>query len=139
MIKVKTKLQIIFYILFFLIGYSDPVLAQVVRYNGRNYRDPLKIPLELMKPIKIEKVEEVGEKEEVKFEEEIILPEFKLQGILWGGKRPQAIINDRVFDKGMVIDEAEIINIDKEGVIFLYKNKKFIVRPQVKGRRIGGR
>ena len=41
---------------------------------------------------------------------------LKVQGIIWGTKMPQAIINDRVYIVGDKIEESEILSIDKKGV-----------------------
>jgi len=41
---------------------------------------------------------------------------FKVQGLIWGSKFPQAIINGTVLRIGDFIDEAEVIEIDKKGV-----------------------
>lgn len=41
---------------------------------------------------------------------------FQVQGIIWGGRIPQAIINNKVLTVGDLIDKAEILSIDKNGV-----------------------
>ncbi len=42
--------------------------------------------------------------------------ELKVQGIIWGTKMPQAIINDKVYTVGDKVDEAEISSIDNKGI-----------------------
>ncbi|MFA5199770.1 MAG: hypothetical protein WC442_02525 [Candidatus Omnitrophota bacterium] len=42
--------------------------------------------------------------------------ELKVQGIIWGVKTPQAIINNRIYNLGDKIEDAEIIGIDNKGV-----------------------
>ncbi|MEA3560776.1 MAG: hypothetical protein U9R31_03295 [Candidatus Omnitrophota bacterium] len=123
---IKIKSQIIFYTLFFLIICLIPVLAQAVEYTGKNYRNPLETPLELTKPLKKDKTTKKVE-----------LPAFEVQGMVWGGKRPQAVINGQVLEKGDIIQGAEIMGVCKRGVIFLYQNEEFIVRPVIGGRTIG--
>ncbi len=44
-------------------------------------------------------------------------PDLRVQGIVWGGNAPQAIVNDKVVNAGDNIGEAKIIKIDKEGVL----------------------
>jgi len=39
-----------------------------------------------------------------------------VQGLIWGGSLPQAIINDKVVSAGDVIDGVSIVGIDKDGV-----------------------
>ncbi|MEA3328218.1 MAG: hypothetical protein U9Q08_00535 [Candidatus Omnitrophota bacterium] len=127
---IKIKLPVIFYFLFFLsvIACLKPALARAVEYTGRDYRDPLKMPVELAIPVEVS--EEKGQP--------AALPIFEIQGMIWGGIRPQAIINNGVFEQGDIIQEAEIIEIDKQGITFLYRGKKFIIRPAGKGRKIRG-
>lgn len=42
--------------------------------------------------------------------------DVKVQGIIWGTKMPQAIIDNKVYIVGDKIKDAEIVSIDKEGV-----------------------
>jgi hypothetical protein len=44
------------------------------------------------------------------------LGNLKVQGIIWGGRIPQAIINDKVLTVGDTIEGAEILSIDKKGI-----------------------
>jgi hypothetical protein len=41
------------------------------------------------------------------------LPDLRLQGLVWGGDEPQAIINNRVYRVGESIDGATIVAIDR--------------------------
>lgn len=41
---------------------------------------------------------------------------FRVQGIIWGAKVPQAIINNKVLTIGDLIDGAEILSIEKKGI-----------------------
>lgn len=53
------------------------------------------------------------------------LPTFTIQGIIWEGIIPMAIINDNVVKVGDVLEGARIIGIDKEGVNFLYYGREY--------------
>ena len=44
--------------------------------------------------------------------------ELKVEGIIWGTKIPQAIINSKVYIVGDKIEDAEIISIDNKGITF---------------------
>jgi hypothetical protein len=44
------------------------------------------------------------------------LDNFKVQGVIWGGNFPQAIINNKILRVGDLIDGAEIASIEKEGI-----------------------
>jgi len=46
----------------------------------------------------------------------INLNDLKVQGIIWGGKMSQAIINNKVYLVGDSINGAEILSIDKQGI-----------------------
>jgi len=56
------------------------------------------------------------------------LPQFKIQGFIWGSSLPQAIIDGKVYGVGDVVDGAQIIQINKEGITFLYQGNTYIVR-----------
>jgi hypothetical protein len=59
------------------------------------------------------------------------LPNFTVQGLVWGGVFPQAIINDQVVKKGDVLGDAKIVEIGKEGVTVLFGNKEYVLSPSV--------
>jgi len=71
-------------------------------------------------------------------EENIALPEMKFQGMVWKSSRPQAIINNKVYDIKDVInvdagglgEEIKVRDIAKDGIHLIYKGKEFIVRPK---------
>jgi hypothetical protein len=44
------------------------------------------------------------------------LPNFTVQGIVWGGSFPQAIINNKVVKIGDTLESAKVIDISKDGV-----------------------
>lgn len=130
---------------FFIIAFSGsiiicPVPAEAqkgkaearVEYVGADYRDPLELPPALRAPV-APPVEEVLERPGV----EVELPPLKVEGMVWGSERPQAIIDGEVFDIGDTVNGAKILDISKDGVILLYKNRSFVIRPKIKVRNIG--
>jgi len=54
---------------------------------------------------------------------ELDLSKFTVQGIIWGGKMPQAIINNKVYNVGDSIDGAVIVSIDKSGITLSFGEK----------------
>lgn len=62
------------------------------------------------------------------------LPDMQFQGMIWKSSRPQAIINNKVYDIKDVINvtdgKIEIKDIDKDGIHLIYKSNEFIVRPK---------
>jgi hypothetical protein len=93
-----------------------------ISYAVRSERIPFKSPFE-----EEEKVEE-------KVDEELTLPAMGFQGMVWSSKRPQAIINSKVYDVGDVIpvglEEVVLKGIERDGIHLKYKGKEFIVRPK---------
>jgi hypothetical protein len=70
-------------------------------------------------------------------EENVTLPEMQFQGMVWKSSRPQAIINNKVYDiKDTIKIDAEteevirVKDIAKDGIHLVYKGKEFIVRPK---------
>ena len=59
------------------------------------------------------------------------LSHLQVQGMVWSSKMPQAIINDTVVSIGEVIDDAEILDIRKEGIYLLYQGRQYIIRPSI--------
>ena len=93
---------------------KDPIL-----YRGREYRDPTVNPL-LSKP--------VVQEEQEKVREFVTLPSLTIQGIVWGGNFPRAIIDRQVVTKGDVLPEGiEILDISEKGIKMLYRGKIFNV------------
>ncbi|MDP8230906.1 MAG: hypothetical protein P9L93_07380 [Candidatus Gorgyraea atricola] len=95
-----------------------------VAYLAGTGRVPFKSPLE---------------EEAVSVEDEsAILPEMKFQGMVWSSIRPQAIIDDKLYDVDDVIEvglgetksQVKIKDITRTGIRLRFKGKDFIVRPK---------
>lgn len=86
-----------------------------LEYNAYHLRDPFEDLL-------TRKTEE-SRKAEAEMAVDTSPPPLDIKGLVWGGKTPQAIINDKVVARGDVIDGAEIIDISKDGVTVLYKKR----------------
>jgi len=52
-------------------------------------------------------------------------PSLTVQGIIWGGRFPQAIINNKVVKVGDTIEGARVISIDKEGITLLFEGMQY--------------
>lgn len=88
-----------------------------LEYNAYSLRDPFIDPL-------VQQADKaLPDPVEVDFE--ITPPALAVQGLIWGGRIPQAIINGKVVTKGDVIEGAEIIDIDGNGVVVIYNKKIF--------------
>ncbi len=124
-----------------------------VNYTGAQYRDPLELPMALRPAIRPvvemalegeeaieEQIEEQITREQIiEREEEVVLPTFAIQGMVWGGIKPQALINGQLCEKGDILRGAEITEITKEGITFVYRDKKFLLSPTIELRKIAGK
>ena len=57
----------------------------------------------------------------------VIPPTLDIQGLVWNTHRPQAIINDQIFEIGDTIAQAKIIGVEKSGVKIIYQEKEFLL------------
>lgn len=88
---------------------------------------PFKSPLTDKKKIQITDVE-------------VSLPSsLSFQGMIWNSKRPQAIINNKVYDVNDIVEieseeltseKIKIVDVTREGIYLRYKGKDFLVRPK---------
>ncbi len=96
-----------------------------VNYTSRTLRDPFKSPFEM------QAIPVVVEAELTAPTAEYGLSHLNVQGMVWGSKMPQAIINNQIVRIGEVIDGAEVLEIRREGVYVLYEGRQYIVRPKI--------
>ncbi|MDD5155347.1 MAG: hypothetical protein PHF11_02545 [Candidatus Omnitrophica bacterium] len=52
-------------------------------------------------------------------------PSLSVQGIIWGGKMPLAIIDNKVVKVGDTVSDAKIVSIGKSGIEVIFKNYIF--------------
>ena len=126
----------VFFVLFFILFLSnitnipkDIVMAQETDVN---VRDPFLTCL----PEKLQKAQEQAVSKKKEFEksipqEEIIPPNLTIKGLIWNTDLPQAIVNDSIIRIGDIIDEAEVLDITKEGISIRYRSKEFFVKAQL--------
>jgi len=53
---------------------------------------------------------------------------LKVTGLVWGGQKPKAIIDGNVVGIGDAVKEAKILDITKEGILFDYKGKQYLMK-----------
>ncbi|MFA5093444.1 MAG: general secretion pathway protein GspB [Candidatus Omnitrophota bacterium] len=88
---------------------SDVVLRPQVTYRSAQLRDPF---------VSVLTNEAKPANQGLAMEKPKIDPnKFKVQGLIWGSKLPQTIINGTVLRIGDFIEEAEVLEIDKKGVV----------------------
>lgn len=86
-----------------------------VEYTADSLRDPF-VSLLPTGQSAIAKVVTPGEGGEGSSGEPATFPALKVQGIIWGGARPQAVIDGEVYDVGDTVQGTRIIGIDHTGV-----------------------
>lgn len=93
---------------------QDAVQRPQIEYKVQGLRDPFE-PLvrEERKDTKVVSAVEVKP-----------LPSLTVQGMIWGGVMPQAIINNKIVKVGDTIEGVKIKSINKEGVTVLFANKE---------------
>lgn len=87
-------------------------------YKAKDLRDPFQF---FKMKIEEKPKEQVTEEEKA---EAVSLPGLTIQGIVWGGNFPQAIINNKVVKIGDTVEGAQIIDIKKDGVTVYFGNRK---------------
>jgi hypothetical protein len=94
-----------------------------VEYSAERLRDPFKSYI-----VKENKTAEAPPREA---ESDVLkpLPVFTVQGVFWGGRFPQAIIDNKIVKEGDVIQDAKVINISRDSIRFMFANREFSVSP----------
>ncbi|OGX45182.1 MAG: hypothetical protein A3G38_04740 [Omnitrophica WOR_2 bacterium RIFCSPLOWO2_12_FULL_51_8] len=87
-----------------------------VKFDEEAYRDPFKEP--------VIKIQDAAAPQETQ-KKQIPLPALTLQGLIWGGIFPQAIINNKVLKIGDIIERARVTNISKDGVVVFFEGEQF--------------
>lgn len=63
-------------------------------------------------------------------------PSLAVQGIIWGGIFPQAIINNKVVKAGDTLEGVRIIGINKDGVRVLFEGREKVLPSPAAGSRL---
>lgn len=58
------------------------------------------------------------------------LPPMRIQGLIWGGLHPQAIVNNTIYRVGDSIGQAKIISISRRGLTVDLQGKSVVVGTQ---------
>jgi|GEM_PF-1080829 len=104
------------------------ITRPVVEYQAGDLRDPFQGYLELDK----EKGRQPKEKGAGQAAESFI-NSLQLQGVIWGGRFPQAIINEKVVKVGDTLGEARIVEINKEGVSLFLDDRIYKISSSAAG------
>ncbi|MEK6727645.1 MAG: hypothetical protein AABY28_03085 [Candidatus Omnitrophota bacterium] len=96
---------------------SERIIRPNIEYKAAGLRDPFEGP-------SVKKSEDKERAAEPKVSS-VTPPDLIVQGLIWGGNIPQAIINDKVIKAGDTIQGAKIISITKDGVSVLFEGMQY--------------
>ncbi|MBU2541122.1 MAG: general secretion pathway protein GspB [Candidatus Omnitrophica bacterium] len=127
----NTSLIVLFITIFLLslysLGQADVVSSKKVAFKPSGLRSPFR---SLLPEKKAEEAKEVIKAPEREIP--VSSPKVKINGIVWGGLFPQAIINDEVTREGDVLGKPEsitVLEIKPREVVVLFKGKIFSLNP----------
>lgn len=94
--------------------------SNVTEYKAETLKDPFQESLTALSEEGVQIKKEVPEEQVPKK----TLPTLTIQGLVWGGNFPQAIINKKVLKIGDTIEGVRIIDINKNGVRVSFENQE---------------
>mgnify|MGYP001562318035 CR=1 FL=1 len=100
---------------------AAPVSAP--RYTAQHLRDPLASLLPDGKSPSGSSTAQVAASPGSQAGSASLPPKLEVQGMVWGGAEPQAIIDGRVYGIGDVVGGGRILAIDREGVMIEYQGQ----------------
>jgi hypothetical protein len=138
--KTEPEFLKVVFIAIFLGGFYSSVLADngngvisrpVIGYSSGDLRDPFRDLLQVAEENE-KKKKETQEFDTPASESEQSVPvpsleKFKVQGIIWGGRFPQAIVNNKMVVIGDTIEGFKVVNIEKKGVTLSFSGKTAIL------------
>ena len=93
------------------------IVRPVVEYKSGTLRDPFSTYFVKEEP------KQISQEDANSVKAELDIGKLKVQGIIWGVKNPQVIINDQVLTIGSLIEGAEILSIEKKGVTLSFNGE----------------
>ena len=66
--------------------------------------------------------------EEHKDTADLALPTLHLQGLMYGGLKPRAIIEGKVVAEGQKVGDVEVLQITPEGALLSFHGKRFFLK-----------
>lgn len=103
---------------------AEQIARPNLKYKSEGLKDPFQNPLKEV-ATKPAKGPEASGAEVIK----AAPASLTVQGLIWGGELPQAIVNGTVVKVGDTIGGARIISIDKNGVTVLFEEREYRFSP----------
>ena len=97
-----------------------------IKYTGiTQKRNPFSPPKEIVKMMEMAE-EDTGFAKI----ESVKMPKVEVQGIIWSKTMPQVIVNGAVMNTGEYIQDFQIKEITRKGIVLFYKGKDYLLRMQ---------
>jgi hypothetical protein len=111
---------------------DDEKVLQEFLSNPKNpFISPLEKKDEVLKPVEPPKEKSLAAPVEAPAPEPVKkpeLPQLNLIGLVWGGDKPQAIIDDQIVNIGDSIKNAKVVAITEIGVDLEYEGEKVLLK-----------
>ncbi len=105
---------------------ASDIIKPAIEYQADNFRDPFQ-KYAIEPKVKVNQGQ--ADKDLDKTDSEFI-NSLNVQGIILGGRFPQAIVNDTVVKVGDTVGGARIIGITKKGISLLMHNRVYTANTQ---------
>lgn len=111
---------------------EDGVVSRpVIEYSSADLRDPFEDLLQ-MAAEREKREKELRNKEAPEESSEVEVPmpsldKLKVQGVMWGGKFPQVVINGKVLAVGDAIEGFKIVSIEKKGITLDFSGRTAVL------------
>lgn len=106
-------------------GLPEGAIGTRIQYTAEDFRDPL-VSL-LPNPKQDSRAALATEEQAVK--PPPTAPMLMIQGMLWGGQRPQVLIDGKLYEVGDTVQGSQIVEIGREGVAVVNQGATFVLRP----------
>lgn len=91
-----------------------------IRYTASDYRDPL---------VSLLPQPEQAQMAELLPKPAPVAPNVTIEGMWWGGQRPQVLIDGKLYEIGDTVQDSEIVEISRDGVTVVNQGTRFVLRP----------
>ncbi len=94
-----------------------------------SFRDPFQsfLPVHVAQRGEMEEPDWMRQEELIPEEEVLDLSQFTVTGLVWGLDEARAIIDDQILAVGDTIREAQILRIDREGILFDFHGREYLL------------
>ena len=96
-----------------------------IQYTASDFRDPL---VSLLPKPEVESPA-AGGAAETRAVETPMAPAVSVEGMFWGGPRPQVLIDGQLYDIGETVGGSQIMAITREGVTVVKQGATFVLQP----------